>query len=121
MKNSTILICIILGCIITVLVGRIITVLVGRSATSETDYPSIEINDENIIGTDETLIGTKALKRIPGHDELFYDVTTNIVYFWGGHLNGTRYDATPSSYYASNGLPYKYNPETNTLETISFE
>lgn len=24
----------------------------------------------------------------------------------------------PTPYYASNGLPYKYNPETNTLEEI---
>ncbi len=25
---------------------------------------------------------------------------------------------TPSPYYAPNGLPYKYNPETNTFEEI---
>lgn len=28
---------------------------------------------------------------------------------------------TPSPYYAPNGLPYKYNPSTNTLEEITPE
>lgn len=43
-------------------------------------------------------------------DVLKYDTTTGIVYIDG------YYVFTP--YYAPNGLPYKYNPETNELEEI---
>lgn len=28
---------------------------------------------------------------------------------------------TPSPYYAPNGLPYRYNPETNTFEEIDLK
>lgn len=37
-----------------------------------------------------------------------YDPTTRIVYM----------DFTYIPYYASNGLPYRYDPETNTFEEI---
>lgn len=43
-------------------------------------------------------------------DDVWYDLETNIVYIHA--YNGM----TP--YIAPNGLPYKYNPETNTLEEI---
>jgi hypothetical protein len=34
-----------------------------------------------------------------------------------GAIAGTI-STTPSPYYAPNGLPYRYNPETNTFEEI---
>ena len=43
---------------------------------------------------------------------LYYDNATRIVYMF------TLYNGTP--YYAPNGLPYRYNPETNTLEQIEW-
>lgn len=49
---------------------------------------------------------------------LYYDSVTRIVYFWNGYLIGARYDTAPSAYYAPNGKPYRYNPETNTFEQI---
>ena len=53
-------------------------------------------------------------------DGLYYDSTTRIVYWWNGwFLNNTA--TTPSPYYAPNGLPYKYNPETNVFEQIDNE
>ena len=46
--------------------------------------------------------------------ELRYDSATRIVYIYNSNSYGSSY--TP--YYAPNGLPYKYNPETNTFEEI---
>ena len=47
---------------------------------------------------------------------LVYDSTTRIVYF-RNETRGTYSVYVP--YYASNGMPYKYNVETNTLEEIN--
>ena len=59
--------------------------------------------------------GTDALILIGGG--LYYDPVTKIVYFWNGFDD--TYGATmPSPYYAPNGLPYKYNVESNSFEEI---
>lgn len=48
-------------------------------------------------------------------DCLVYDSATRIVYI----ENHTYYGfSVYTSYYSPNGLPYKYNPETNTFEEI---
>lgn len=71
-------------------------------------------NSENIYGE---LLGQDALIEIGAG--LYYDQTTRIVYWWNGYMNGTyEFAVSPTAYYAPNGLPYKYNPETNTLEEI---
>lgn len=50
---------------------------------------------------------------------LWYDTTTRIVYWWNGFLSSClNVSTTPSPYYAPNGLPYRYNPETKTFEEI---
>lgn len=50
---------------------------------------------------------------------LCYDAKTNIVYIWNG-ISGCFTTATsPSPYYASNGLPYKYDPDTKELIEIA--
>lgn len=59
-------------------------------------------------------VGIGQLKKI-NKGYLYYDATTNIVYFWN------RSSTAPSPYYAPNGLPYKYNPSTNTLEEITLQ
>ena len=46
---------------------------------------------------------------------LVYDGATRIVYI-ENYTYYAHYVYTP--YYAPNGLPYKYNPETNTFEEI---
>ena len=51
-------------------------------------------------------------------DGLYYDSTTRIVYWWNGALSWADFATTPTSYYAPNGLPYRYNPKTNTFEEI---
>lgn len=72
-------------------------------------------NSENISGT---TFGENALIEIG--NKLYYDSTTRIVYWWNG-LFGGYCATTPSPYYAPNGLPYRYNPETNTFEEIGIE
>lgn len=48
---------------------------------------------------------------------LVYDSMTRIVYIH--NYNG--YGGAYTSYIAPNGLPYRYNPETNTFEEINNE
>lgn len=76
---------------------------------------SLNVKQESSINSTGK-IGIKNLKEIGG--DLYYDVTTGIVYWWNGEVQGS-YATTPSVYYAPNGLPYKYNPTNNTLEEIN--
>lgn len=69
---------------------------------------------ENIQETESPAIGLDAFKKI--EDQLYYDINTKIVYFYNGPYAARHYPPTP--YYASNGFPYRYNPETNSLEEI---
>lgn len=69
-------------------------------------------NNEELNGTN---FGESALIEIG--NGIYYDSTTRIVYWWNGYLTSSR-PTTPSPYYAPNGLPYRYNPETNTFEEI---
>lgn len=60
---------------------------------------------------EEKILGVEICDNIifiPIGGWLFYDSTTNIVYILNSELRGGV-----SPYYAPNGLPYKYNPETN--------
>lgn len=50
-------------------------------------------------------------------DNLVYDSATRIVYMVYG-VDGVYESKTYCPYYAQNGLPYRYNPETNTFEEI---
>lgn len=84
----------------------------GNSSNTNVNISS----DENAIKQ----VGIGQFKKI-GEGFLYYDVTTNIVYLWNGMINVAYYSTAPSPYYAPNGLPYKYNPETNTLEEIEEE
>lgn len=47
---------------------------------------------------------------------LSYDTMTRIVYMKSKAYGRNVFTYTP--YYAPNGLPYRYNPETNTFEEI---
>ena len=78
---------------------------------------TINVNVENDNTINGTTFGKSALIEIG--DCLWYDSTTRIVYWWNGSINiYGDCDTTPSPYYAPNGLPYRYNPETNTFEEI---
>lgn len=80
-----------------------------------TNQQGVSVNVENDSSISGNVFGKSALIRLGNY--LYYDTTTRIVYWWNGHLNGD-YATTPNPYYAPNGLPYRYNPETNTFEEI---
>lgn len=75
------------------------------------DSKPVVVNVENSEALNGTNIGKSTLFMIG--DGLCYDSTTRIVYWWNGF-----WEIPFSPYYAPNGLPYKYNPETNTFEEI---
>ena len=80
--------------------------LSGCSSESE-DLSIIEAG--SIVGVD--------LMNIDGC--LYYDTKTNIVYIWNGIFGCPTAGMTPSPYYASNGLPYKYDPDTKQLKEMT--
>ena len=78
---------------------------------------TITINVENKNDIHNTTFGKDTLTYIG--NQVYYDSATRIVYWWNGRLSVQDWSTTPSPYYAPNGLPYKYNPETNTFEEIN--
>lgn len=93
-----------------------IAALCMSGCSEETDRSSpVSVGQNEHAGGEKLNIGIDTLKEIG--DGLYYDVNTNIVYWWNGIFFGYP-STTPTPYYASNGLPYKYNPETNVLEEI---
>lgn len=86
--------------------------------TACTGDTHISVNAENSDQLSGGKFGWSAMVEIG--DGLYYDSTTRIVYWWNGRM--VSYSAmSPSPYYAPNGLPYRYNPETNTFEEIEYE
>lgn len=90
----------------------IIFSLIGCGATK----PAMVVNVENKDELSGVALGKDALIEIDNY--LWYDSTTRIVYWWNGAFRATT-ATTPSPYYAPNGLPYLYNPKTNTFEEIN--
>lgn len=85
------------------------------------EQTTVNVNVENNNELSSSTLGIDSLIEIG--NGLWYDSATKIVYWWNGSFgydNMTRYrtDTTPTAYYAPNGLPYRYNPETNTFEEI---
>ena len=93
---------------------RILTVfaslIIAFSITGCSNNQPITVNVENTNALDNTIFGKSALIEIG--NSLWYDSSTKIVYWWNGYISR----ATPTPYYAPNGVPYRYNPETNTFE-----
>lgn len=95
----------------------IILCAIMLALTSCGDREVIAVNVENQGTLSNNIFGKDALIKIG--DGLYYDSTTRIVYWWSGTLiSGDQNATAPSPYYAPNGLPYRYNPETNTFEEI---
>lgn len=98
----------------------IATLLLFCSLTGCGSEPVV-VNVENTEDINGTNFGKDVLIKIG--NGLYYDATTRIVYWWNGSLGEdymkiSRCDTTPTPYIAPNGLPYKYNPETNTFVEI---
>lgn len=94
-----------------ILCCMIIFALVGCGA----ERPAIVVNVENKDSLSGQIFGEEAMIKIGNF--LYYDSATRIVYWWNGST-GSDGATTPSPYYAPNGFPYLYNPETNTFEEI---
>jgi hypothetical protein len=86
--------------------------------TACTGDTHISVNAENTDQLSGGKFGKSAMVEIG--DGLYYDSTTRIVYWWNGVIR-SNCATSPSPYYAPNGLPYRYNPETNTFEEIEDE
>lgn len=84
--------------------------LVGCGETT-----TLSVNVENKEELNGDTLGENALVYIG--NELFYDSATRIVYMRHQNAYGNLY----SAYYAPNGFPYRYNPETNTFEEINYK
>lgn len=79
------------------------------------DNTPVSVNVESDTALQGATLGIANLEHIG--NALYYDTATGIVYFWNGFWQYS-YSTMPTAYYAPNGLPYKYNPETNTFEQI---
>ena len=101
--------------LLILLTGLLLSCSIAGCGTEETVVVNVD-NLENIHGN---TFGEKSLIRIG--DGLYYDSSTRIVYWWNIYSCAYSKYPAPSPYYAPNGLPYKYNPETNTLEEIENE
>lgn len=73
---------------------------------------TVTVNVENSEELSSTTLGNDLI-YIGNH--LYYDSATRIVYLKFNSMGGYSHF---SAYYAPNGLPYRYNPETNTFEEI---
>ena len=96
----------------------ILVCVITFSMVSCAEEKVIAVNVENQETLQNTVLGVDALVELG--NGLYYDSTTRIVYWWNGIFSMIHSDSntTPSPYYAPNGLPYRYNPETNTFEEI---
>ena len=96
----------------------ILVCAIAISMVSCVEEKVIAVNAENQETLQNTVLGVDALVEIGNY--LYYDSTTRIVYWWNGssEVFCNQSNTTPSPYYAPNGLPYRYNPETNTFEEI---
>lgn len=95
------------------LIGCMLTFsLVGCGETT-----TLNVNVENSDNLNNSILGKQSFIEIGAG--LVYDSATRIVYMANG-FDGTYESKTYCPYYAPNGLPYRYNPETNTFEEINF-
>ena len=67
------------------------------------------------VSNSESLSHNQLARFIKNNNDLHYDQATRIVYL----RNKNSYGGSYTPYYAPNGLPYRYNPETNTFEEIN--
>lgn len=76
---------------------------------------TLNVNVENSDSLNSNILGQQSFIEIGS--ELYYDSSTRIVYMLNKTYNGWN---VYIPYYAPNGFPYRYNPETNTFEEIKF-
>ena len=93
----------------TITVALLMTTLIFATGCAGADKYNMK-TENGIYGE---AFGENAFIKI--ENNLYYDSTTRIVYMKHESFYGDSYCA----YYAPNGLPFRYNPETNTFEEIT--
>lgn len=76
---------------------------------------TLSVNVENNDSLNSDILGVQLFVEIGSR--LYYDSGTRIVYICNKTYGGW---SVYTPYYAHNGFPYRYNPETNTFEEIRF-
>lgn len=99
-----------------IIVGLISCVLVfSLVGCGKEENTTFNVNVENSSDLNSSTFEKQSLIEIGSG--LFYDSATRIVYMV--HGKDSVYESrTYCPYYAPNGLPYRYSPETNTFEEI---
>lgn len=92
---------------------KLILLLLSLTLTGCANTEIVTINTNSTELSNDSF-GT--LAKIAG--DFYYDTATLIVYKHHFTYNGNYVDVP---YYAPNGLPYRYNTKTNTLEEIEKE
>ncbi len=102
------------------IIAMLVCLFMTLAFTGCNENKLVNVNVENDSSISGTAFGKSALIEIG--NGLWYDTTTRMVYWWNGSFDtgfwASYHDTTPTPYYAPNGLPYRYNPETNTFEEI---
>lgn len=97
-----------------------VAITIMLSGCGRKEVIAVNVQTENDGGISQAInnniLGETAMIEIG--NGLWYDSTTGIVYWWNGQMNYLQADTTPTPYYSSNGLLYRYIPETNTLEEV---
>ena len=90
-----------------IILGLILLLCISNIMACKPESVSINVsdNDGNFLSNNE--YGIENLQPIGGG--LYYDFTTEIVYFWNGHYNAAYYSTMPTPYYSPNGKLFKYN------------
>lgn len=89
------------------------TLLLSCSFTGCKSKTVVAVNVDNEENLHNTTLGKYAFIKIS--DDLYYDSATRIVWL-KNYSNG--YGCSYVPYTAPNGLPYRYNTETNAFEEI---
>lgn len=103
-------------------IGGLICLVVGaryymHSLSKNQDAPmQINIETDNVLHEQQT-IGISQLVKIG--NGLYYDTTTNIVYWWNGSDISKNNSSMPTPYYLSNGQMCKYDSERNCITEIN--
>lgn len=100
--------------LITIIITVVMASIIAGCGQKEVVAVNVESGNTSI---NNSVLGRSALIEIGGY--LYYDSTTGIVYWWNGVFDNCSHSPTaPTPYYSSNGLLYRYIPETNTFEEI---
>ena len=93
----------------------VVCVLIASLVGCE-ESKTISVNVDNKDDLPSGVFGIKSLIELG--DGLWYDSSTRIVYWWNGCFGEYTRDTAPTPYFAPNGMPYRYDPGTNTFEEI---